>query len=200
MLHQHLVHLKTLSSQFKFIVRGQRFQCHSLKTPREHQLSALRTKGFAINGNADDGALIASSKYSSSRFSQDCPNWFPNSSLLTSAFCWVVQCRRLRNTPRSSSFRRFYSSFVVSRAIHQGRAVFLVALFSRGLSVTCFPLAWCCGESHSLRMSISHVCPLVEPLFTLVFWGLKSSSVPGVVEASISRRTSASLLGAELLL
>ena len=116
---------------------------------------AVRTKGFAINGNADDGVLIASSKYSSCRFSQDRPNWFPNSSLLNSAFCWVAQCRCLPDTPRSSSFRHLSSSFVVSRAIHQGRAVFLAAFLSRGSNVTCFPMSWCCVESHSLRMSTS---------------------------------------------
>ena len=64
--------------------------------------SAVVTKGFAINGNADESALIASSKDSSCRFSQVCPSWFPNSSLLTSAFCWEAQCCRLRDTPRSS--------------------------------------------------------------------------------------------------
>ena len=103
-MHQHLEHLETLSAQFKFIVRGQRFQCHSRKTHVNINCPAVRTKGFAINGNADDGALIASSKYSNSRFYQDCPKWFPNSSLLTSAFCWVAQCRRLLDTLRSSPF------------------------------------------------------------------------------------------------
>ena len=121
---------------------------------------AVLTKRSAINGNADEGALIASSKYSSSRFSQDRPRWFPS----------------------------------------QSRAVFLVAFLSRGSHVTCIPMAWCCVESHYLRMSTSHVCPLVEPFFAFAFWGLKSSTVPGVVEASISRSTSAKFLGAELLL
>ena len=161
---------------------------------------AVLTKGFAINGNTDEGALIASSKYSSSRFCQDHPSWFPNSSLLTSAFYWVAQCRSLRDTPRSSVFRQLASSFVVSRAIHQGRAVFIDAFLSRGSHVTCFPMAWCCIESHSLRKSISHVCPLVEPLFAFAFWGLKSSFAPGFVEASISHSTLANILGAELLL
>ena len=104
---------------------------------------AVLTKGFAINGNADEGALIASSKYSNSRSSQDHPSWFPNSSLLTSAFCWVAKRHRLRNIPRSSFFRQLSSSFVVSRVIHQGRAVFLVAFLTRGSHVTCFPMDWC---------------------------------------------------------
>ena len=148
-MHQHLEHLEILSAQFKFIVRGQRFQCHSRKTPREHQLSCRSDKRIRHQWQ-----LIASSKYSSSRFSQDRPNWFPNSSLLTSAFCWVAQCRHLLDTLRSSSFRRFSSSFVVSRAIHQVRAVFLVALLSKGSQVTCFPMAWCCVENDSLRMPL----------------------------------------------
>ena len=104
---------------------------------------AVLTKGIAINGNADEGALIASSKYSSSRFSQVRPSWFPNSSLISLAFCWVAQCRRLRDTPRSSFFRQHSSSSVASRAIHQGRALFLVPFLPRGSHVTCFLMAWC---------------------------------------------------------
>ena len=44
---------------------------------------AVLTKGFAINDGADEGALIASAKYSSSKFSQVRPSWLCNSSLLT---------------------------------------------------------------------------------------------------------------------
>ena len=96
MLHQHLVHLQTLVAQFKFVVRGHASNATPAKLHVNIHCPAVLTKGFAINGNADEGALIASSKYSSSRFSQDRPSWLPNSSLLTSAFCWVAQCRRLR--------------------------------------------------------------------------------------------------------
>ena len=104
---------------------------------------AVLTKGFAFNDEADESALIASSNYSSSKFSQDSPSWLCNSSLLTSALCWVAQFRLLRDTPQSSPFRLFPSSFVVSRAIHQGRAMFLVAPHLRGLLVTCLPVSWC---------------------------------------------------------
>ena len=86
---------------------------------------------------------------------------------------------------------------MVSRATHQGRAVFLVAFLSRGSPVTCFPMAWCWVESHSLPTSTSHLCPLVEPLLVFAFWGLKSSSVVKVVEASIPSITSANFRGAE---
>ena len=80
---------------------------------------AVLTKGFAINGNADECALIASSKYSSSMLSQVHLSWFPNSSLLTSAFCGVAQCNRLRDIPRSNFFRQPSNPLVVSTAIHQ---------------------------------------------------------------------------------
>ena len=130
---------------------------------------AVLTKGFAINGNADEGVLIASSKYFRSRFCQVRFSWFPNSNLLISAFYWVAQLRRLRDTPRSSFFRQSSSFFMVSRATHQGRAVFLVAFLSRGLLANCFPVAWCSVESHYLPTSTSHVFPLVEHLLVFAF-------------------------------
>ena len=104
---------------------------------------AVLTKGIAINDGADEGALIASSKYSSTKFSRVRPSWVCNSSLLTSALCWMAQLRRFRDTSRSIPFRQFSSSFVVSRAVHQGRALFLVAPYSRGSLVSCFSVSWC---------------------------------------------------------
>ena len=69
---------------------------------------AILTKGFAINGNADEGVLIASSKYFSSNFCQVRLSCFPNSNLSISDFGWVTQWRRLRDTPRSSFFMQFF--------------------------------------------------------------------------------------------
>ena len=65
--------------------------------------------------------------------------------------------------------------------------------------VTCFPVAWCPFETHSLPTSTSHVCPFVEHLFTFIFWGLKSSSDVELLEASISLSTSSGLLSSVLL-
>ena len=154
MLHQHLINYPS-----------------SIPTRLHANIScpAILTKGFAINDNADEGVLIASSKYSRSRFCQVRFSCFPNSNLLISVFYWVAQLRRLRDTPQSSFFRQSSSSFMVSRAINQGRAVFLVAFLSRGFLVTRFPVAWCSVESHSLPTSTSHVCPLVEPLLVFAF-------------------------------
>ena len=141
MLHQHLVRAYPPNLSLSYEVNA------SNETPaRLHENSncpAVLTKGFAINDDADEGALIASSKYSYSKFSQVRSSWLCNSSLLTSALCWVAQFRLFRDTPPSSPFRQLSSSFMVSRTIHQRRAVILVALLSRGSLVTCLPVSWC---------------------------------------------------------
>ena len=130
---------------------------------------AVLTKGFAIKGCADEGALISFSKYSNNSFSQFRANWLLNSNLLTSGLCCVAQFRRFLDTPRSNFFRQLFNSFVVSGAIHQERALFLYNPFSRGSLFTCVPMLWCCFEIHSLPTSTSHIFPLVEFLFAFTF-------------------------------
>ena len=90
---------------------------------------AVLTKRFANKCFADEGALILSSKYSSSNLSQVRPNWFFNSSLITSGRCWVAQLRRFLGTPQSSFFRQLSSSFAVSRAIYQTDGAFIAFAF-----------------------------------------------------------------------
>ena len=104
---------------------------------------AVLTKGFANKCFAFEGALFLSSKCSSSDFFQVRPNWFFNSSLFTSAVSWVAQFRRFLNTPRSSFFRQLSSCFAVTRAIHQGRAVFLSSTLFRGVHL--LPASQCPG-------------------------------------------------------
>ena len=95
------------------------------------------------------------------------------------------------------SFQAILQFICGLQIIHQWRAVFLVAPLSRGSLVTCFPVSWRWVEIHSYRTSTSHICPLVEPLFAFAFWGLKSASFLGVVEASTSTNTSVNFLAAE---
>ena len=174
-LHQEVLHQQLLQSS-RLLLPSFNLSCEvnnssSIPTRLHANINcpAVLTKGLAINGNADEGVLIASLKYSRSRFCQVRFSWFPNSNLLNSAFCWVAQLRHLRDTPQSSFFRQSSSSFMVSRAIHQGRAVFIVAFLSRGSLATRFPVAWCSVESQSLLTSTSYVCPSSNP-----FWCLPS--------------------------
>ena len=76
-------------------------------------------------------------------FSHVRPSWLLNSKLFTSALCCVTQFRRFLDTLRSSFQRQFSSSFIVSRAIHQERVVFLVSPFSKEPLVICCPTLWC---------------------------------------------------------
>ena len=96
---------------------------------------SVRVKRFAIRSWADEGWLISFWKYSSSNFSHVRTSWLLNSNLFTSAFCCLAHFRRLLEPPRSSFCRKLSSSFIVSRAIHQERVVFLVSLFSRNCFV-----------------------------------------------------------------
>ena len=119
---------------------------------------AVLTKRFASKCFANEGALILSSNYSSSKFSQVRPNWFFNSSLFTSGLCLIAHFQRFLVTPQSSFFRQLSSSFAVSRAIYQTDGAFIA----------------------------------------FAFWGLNSSSVPGLVAFSISVNTSACFRVTEL--
>ena len=128
---------------------------------------AVLAKGFAINDGADEGALIASSKYSGNNFSQVRPILLSNSSLLFSALCWVARFRRFRDALRSSPFRGFSNSIVVSKAIQQGRA----HLSQEGhLSLASqYP----CVVSKSILYG--------QPLLTFVHWWSPSSRSPSEV-------------------
>ena len=100
---------------------------------------AVLTKGFANKGCADEGALISSSKYSNSNFSQVHPSWRLNSNLFTSALCWVVKIRRLLDTPRSSFFQAALQFFRSIQGCPRGASGVSQRFFSRGS----FAMPWC---------------------------------------------------------
>ena len=112
----------------------------ALKSPAKHHVNnnwpSVFVKGYTIRGCADEGGLISFSKYSICNFYIVRRNWLLTSSLISSG-------HHLLDTPRSSFFRQSSISFIVFRAIHQERAVFLVGPFSRRLFVICCPTLWC---------------------------------------------------------
>ena len=130
-------------------------------TPAKHNVNKnwrwVRVKEFVIRSWADEGGLISFPKYSSSNFSHVQPSGLPNSNLFNAAFWCLTQFRSFLDTPRSSFFRKFSNSFIVSRSIHQERVVFLVSPFSRGSIVICCPTLWCwlkcCMKQHTASSS-----------------------------------------------
>ena len=133
------------------------FNATSAKHHLNNNWRSIWAKMFAIRSWADEGALISFSRYSSSNFSYVRPSWFLKSNWFTSAFCSFAHFQRFLDTPRSSFCRQFSSSFIVSRAIHQERVVFLVSLFLRGSFVICCPTLWCwpkcCMKQHTASLS-----------------------------------------------
>ena len=151
-----------------YFIFSQEFRSFNATSAKHHVSNNWRSiwmKMFAIRSWADGGALISFSKYSSSNFSNVRPSWLLNSNLFTTAFCCVAQLRRFLFNHRWSFCRQFSSPFIVSRAIHQERVVFLVSLFSRGSSVICCPTFWCwlkcCMKQHTASLSGTHAgfCP-----------------------------------------
>ena len=134
---------KPLSPNFSLSPEVSSSNATPVKLHVNNKCPAVLIEGFANKSCADKGALISCSKYPSNSFSQVRPIWFLNSRLFTSALCCVAQFRLFLDTARSNFFRQPSNSFVVSTAIHQERAVFLVNPFSRGSLVTCSPTLCC---------------------------------------------------------
>ena len=145
---------------FLFSYEFRSFKAFSANHHVNNNWRSVWVKMFAIRGWADEGVLISFSKCSSTNFTHVRPSWLLNSNLFTSAFCCLAQFRRFLDTPRSSFFRQFSSFSIVSRAIHQEGALFLVNPFSRGSFLICCPTLWCwlkcCMKQHIASSSGTH--------------------------------------------
>ena len=145
---------------FLFSYEFRSFKAFSAKHHVNNNWRSVWVKMFAIRGWADEGGLISFSMCSSTNFTHVRPNWLLKSNLFTSAFCCLAQFRRFLDTPRCSFFRQFSSFSIVSRAIHQEGAVFLVNPFSRGSFLICCPTLWCwlkcCMKQHIASSSGTH--------------------------------------------
>ena len=167
-LHHYLVHMQAFVPVLRFLTWIQIFQCKSSQAPREQKLTLSQGERVCQQEMGRLGCIISFSKYSSTNFSHVRPSWLLSSKLFTSVFCWSAQFRLFLDTPQSSFFRQTFRFFIVSRAIHQERAVFLVHIFSRGSFVICFPTLWCwlkcCMKQHTASASGTRTsfCPRIS--------------------------------------
>ena len=143
------------------------------------------------------------SAYSSSNFSYTRPSLASQLQVIHLCFLLRNQLRRFLNNLQSSFCRQFSSSFIVSRAIHQERVVFLVSLFSRGSSVVCWPTFWCwlkcCMKQHTASLFGTHAgfCPRTSfsHMSSDLSMRLQPSTTWTIIEAQFGWKCSPSEVG-----